>query len=88
MTPVHQTLIGLMMILIGVFKTWLHVGAVPVLYLTTCTGNTIAVSTGPTHVLAQAHCWGCYLFLAGLMVSAYAVYRAFKGRRSVAYQVD
>ncbi|MEL7040548.1 MAG: hypothetical protein AAGL90_03440 [Pseudomonadota bacterium] len=83
-----QTLLGLVMIAIGGVKTWLHVGSVPVLALQTCNGQTLQMSLDPSHGLLQAHCWGCYLVLAGLVVVGQAAWRAHTKRRTVAYRVD
>ncbi|MEM6652379.1 MAG: hypothetical protein AAF582_07230 [Pseudomonadota bacterium] len=83
-----QTLLGLVMIAIGSVKTWLHVGSVPVLALQTCNGKTLQMSLEPSNGLLQAHCWGCYLVLAGLVVVAKTAWRAHTKRRTVAYRVD
>ena len=87
MTPTHQSLLGLAMVLLGAVKTWLHVGSIPVLYLATCTGKTVAISTGQAGWFEQAHCWGCYMLVAGILVLAHAGLRQMQKRRSVAYGV-
>ena len=88
MTPTHQSLLGLAMVLLGAVKTWLHIGSIPVLYLATCTGKTIAVSAGQTNWFEQAHCWGCYMLIAGLVVVVHAAARQLQKRRSVANRMD
>ena len=36
----------------------------------------------------QAHCWGCYMFAAGLALLVWAFYRHVIQRRSVAVRMD
>jgi len=88
MTPSLQTLYGLVMIAIGSFKTWLHMGSVPILSLPTCTGKTLTLAVGPTGFFEQAHCWGCYMLAAGIALTVFALYRNFQKRRSVAPVMD
>lgn len=84
MTTNLQALLGAMMILIGGIKTWLHMGTVPLLSLPTCNGDALTVALGNASLFERAHCWGCYMFAAGLIVVALAAYDRFAKRRSVA----
>ena len=88
MTVLMQLLYGLAMVSVGGLKTWLHIGSMPVLSLTTCNGKTVTLSAAQTGLLEQAHCWGCYMFAAGLVVLVFAGVNAFKQRRSVTANVD
>lgn len=88
MTVLMQVLYGLAMIFVGGLKTWLHIGSMPVLSLTTCTGKTVTISAAQNGWLEQAHCWGCYLFAAGLVVLVFAGLNGFKQRRSVTANMD
>ena len=83
-----QAAYGLVMVLIGGLKTWLHMGTVPVLALPTCNGKTIAVQLSGQSWFEQAHCWGCYMFAAGLALLVWALYRHIIQRRSVAVRMD
>ena len=84
MTNYGTALIGAAMIVIGSLKTWLHMGSVPVLSLPTCNGETLTLAISQAGWFERAHCWGCYMLAAGLIVAAYAVYDRFAKRRSVA----
>jgi len=88
MTIYRQALLGAAMILIGSVKTWLHMGSVPILSLPTCNGKTVSIALGQTSWLEQAHCWGCYMLAAGLVMAAFAGWRAYAKRRSVALDMD
>ena len=88
MTTLMRLLYGLSMVFVGGVKTWLHMGNVPVLSLPTCTGKTITISASQGSWLEQVHCWGCYLFAAGLVVLAIAGVNAYKERRSVTAIMD
>lgn len=88
MTPVQHFLLGLTTMVIGAIKTWLHIGAIPVLALPTCTGKTVLMTAGGSSWLEQAHCWGCYAFLVGLMIALHAAFRQVQKRRSVALLMD
>ena len=88
MTSMMQALYGGAMILIGGLKTWLHMGSIPILSLQTCNGQTLEIPVGASNWFAQAHCWGCYMLAAGIIVTALAGYRAFEKRRSVASILD
>lgn len=83
-----QAAYGLVMVLIGGLKTWLHMGTVPVLALPTCNGKTIAVQLGGQSWFEQAHCWGCYLFAAGLAVLAWTLFRHLEKHRFVTSRMD
>jgi hypothetical protein len=88
MTNYRQAILGALMVFIGSIKTWLHMGSVPILSLPTCNGKTVSIALGQTSWLEQAHCWGCYMFAAGLVMVAVAGWRAFSKRRSVALNMD
>lgn len=88
MTPSLQALYGLLMVAIGGLKTWLHMGTVPVLALPTCNGKTLNIALSNASLFEQAHCWGCYMFTAGVAVMLYALYRQTQKRRSVASRMD
>lgn len=88
MTTLMQTLYGLAMIAVGGLKTWLHMGSIPVLSIPTCSGKTLTLPVSQTSWLEQAHCWGCYMFAAGLVVLGLATFRAYQQRRSVAADMD
>ena len=88
MTTRMQALYGLALMLIGGMKTWLHIGSIPVLSLPLCSGKTLTVGAVQTSLFAQAHCWGCYVFGAGLILLGIAAFGAFAKRRTVAAQAD
>ena len=88
MTTLMQALYGLAMIAIGGLKTWFHMGSVPVLSLPMCSGKTVTLSASQVSWFEQAHCWGCYMFAAGLVVLAVAAFNAQKQRRSVTADMD
>lgn len=75
MTKLHA-LMGGAMSLIGAIKMWFHMGSVPLLSLPTCNGEVLTISLGQSAWYERAHCWGCYLFAAGLAILvAYGVQR-------------
>ena len=81
----HGTaLIAAAMIVIGSLKTWLHMGTIPVLSLPSCNGETLTVAMSNASWLERAHCWGCYMLVAGLALLAIAVAEQATKRRSVA----
>ncbi len=84
MTNYGTALIGAAMIVIGSLKTWLHMGSVPVLSLPTCNGETLTLALSNAAWFERAHCWGCYMLAAGLIVAAYAIFERIAKRRSVA----
>ncbi len=84
MTTYWQALLSAAMMLIGGLKMWLHMGTVPLLSLPTCNGDTITLALGGTSWFERAHCWGCYMFAAGVIVAAFAACAQFAKRRSVA----
>ncbi|MHA7898347.1 MAG: hypothetical protein ACX94B_00680 [Henriciella sp.] len=88
MTTRMQALYGLALILIGGVKIWLHMGSVSVLSLPLCSGKTLTVSAGQMSLFEQAHCWGCYVFGAGLILVGVAAFGAYAQRRTVAAQTD
>ena len=88
MTTPMQALYGAAMILIGGLKTWLHMGSIPLLSLPTCNGETLTIALSNASWFEQAHCWGCYMLAAGLIVMAFAGYRELMERRSVAPSTD
>lgn len=83
-----QASLGLLALLLGGLKTWLHMGTVPVLSLPTCSGEMIEIGLGSRSLFAQAHCWGCYVFVAGLAITVLAMSRLWSQRRSVAVRMD
>ena len=83
-----QAVIGLFMLVVGGIKTWLHMGTVPVLSLPTCNGKTLELALGGSSWFEQAHCWGCYMFAAGLGVVLFTTYQQLQKRRSVALRMD
>ncbi|MEM7328378.1 MAG: hypothetical protein AAF437_06535 [Pseudomonadota bacterium] len=88
MTRVQELMIGLLMIALGGLKTWLHMGTIPMLALPTCTGETVFIAASRSSWFEQAHCWGCYMFVAGMLVAMHAGYRYIQKRRSVALIMD
>ena len=84
MTSYWQALLGAAMIVIGGIKTWLHMGTIPLLSLPTCNGETINIALSNASWFERAHCWGCYMLAAGLVVVGLAAYEEFAKRRSVA----
>ena len=85
MTNKAIALLGAAMIVVGGIKTWLHVGTVPLLALPMCNGETLSVAIGGANLFERAHCWGCYMLAAGLVVAAFSACLRFSERRSVAY---
>ncbi|MFN3214430.1 MAG: hypothetical protein ACE37M_15095 [Henriciella sp.] len=84
-----QAIFGLLMMGVGGLKTWLHLGTLPpVLSLQTCTGKTLNIGLAQANGFEQIHCWGCYLFLLGLALTAFAFFQIMKERRSVACHMD
>lgn len=88
MTTRMQAIISLLLMAVGAFKTWLHVGTVPILALTTCSGNAVTIELGSQSLLQQIHCWGCYAFTAGFIYALWLTYIHIQKRRSVALRVD
>lgn len=88
MSTYMQAAFGAAMILIGGLKTWLHMGTIPLLSLPTCNGNTLTVALSNASWFERAHCWGCYMLAAGLIVAAFAGYQELMKRRSVALLTD
>lgn len=85
MTQLMQALYGLAFLAIGGVKTWLHMGSVPVLSLPMCSGKSVIVSTSSASWFEQAHCWGCYVFAAGLIMVLFVAAKAVWQRRSVTH---
>ena len=83
-----QAVFGVLLLALGSVKTWLHMGTVPVLSLPMCSGETMTIELNQASWLAQAHCWGCYAFVAGMLLSLFALYRGIHKRRSVAVWMD
>jgi hypothetical protein len=83
-----QMMFGMMMLVVGGIKTWLHMGTVPILSLPTCNGKTLEIAVGGSSWFEQAHCWGCYMFAAGLGVISFVAYQQLQKRRSVALRTD
>ena len=88
MSTYTQAVFGLLKLIVGGIKTWLHMGSVPMLSLPTCNGKTLEIALGGSSWFEQAHCWGCYMFAAGLVIIALAAYQQFYKRRSVALGTD
>ena len=88
MTRVQQMVLGILLMAIGGVKTWLHMGAIPMLALPTYTGNTVLIAAQQTSWFEQAHCWGCYALLAGALMVLHASFRQVQKRRSVAPVAD
>lgn len=80
-----QAILGAVMMVIGGLKTWLHMGSIPLLSLPTCNGETISIALSNANWLERAHCWGCYMLAAGMIVALIAAFDQFSKRRSVAY---
>lgn len=76
------------MIAVGGLKTWLHIGTIPVLALPTCNGKTLNLAMSNASLFEQAHCWGCYMFTAGVAFILLGLYRQTQKRRSVALWMD
>lgn len=83
-----QTLIGAGLFLIGSVKAWMHMTASSVLSLPTCTGKNVLISVSNGSFFERAHCWGCYVAVAGLIVAAYGIYQYVRQRRAYALKVD
>ena len=88
MSTLMQSMLGAVMLIIGGIKTWLHMGTVPILSLPTCNGKTLEIAVGGSSWFEQAHCWGCYMFAAGLGVILFVAFQRFQKRRSVALRMD
>ena len=88
MTTSMQAPYGLAMIAVGGLETWLHMGSIPVLSVPMCSGKTLTLAASQTSLFEQAHCWGCYMFAAGLVWLAVACMTAHKQRRSVTANMD
>ena len=88
MSRVQQLMVGLLLMAIGGVKTWLHMGAIPMLALPTCTGKTVYIAANQASWFEQAHCWGCYALAAGAGIVLFAGYQALRERRSVAIRMD
>lgn len=83
-----QAVFGVLLMAVGGLKTWLHIGAMPVLALQTCNGKTMNVPLSQVSLFEQAHCWGCYAFTIGLGLVLFVVYQMMRERRSVAVRMD
>lgn len=83
-----QAILGVLLMALGGLKTWLHIGALPVLSLPMCNGKTVNVALSQASFFEQAHCWGCYAFTLGLGVFLLALYQVMRERRSVAARMD
>ncbi len=84
MTTYWQAILSAAMMVIGGVKTWLHMGSIPLISLPTCNGETITIAIGSANWFERAHCWGCYMLAAGLIVAAFAICDQMAKRRSVA----
>lgn len=83
-----QAIFGILLMTLGGLKTWLHMGALPVLSLPMCNGTVLNVPLTQGNFFEQAHCWGCYAFAAGAAVVLFSGYQALRERRSVAARTD
>ena len=83
-----QAVFGVFLMAVGGLKTWLHIGALPVLALPTCNGKTLTVALTEMSLFEQVHCWGCYAFTIGFGVFLFAFYQMMIERRSVAARMD
>ncbi|MEE2929262.1 MAG: hypothetical protein VX599_00965 [Pseudomonadota bacterium] len=88
MTTLMQALYGLAMIAVGGLKTWLHVGSVPAISVPMCSGKTLTLAASQPSWIEQTHCWGCYMFAAGLVWLTFAGMAAYTQRRSVTANMD
>jgi hypothetical protein len=88
MTTLMQALYGLAMIAVGGLKTWLHVGSVPAISVPMCSGKTLTLAASQPSWIEQTHCWGCYMFAAGLVWLTFAGMTAYTQRRSVTANMD
>lgn len=88
MTVFQQSITGIIMILIGGLKTTLHIGSVPMLELPTCSGAIITANLGNAGWFEQAHCWGCYMLVAGLLLCAFALFNRNWPRRTTFVEMD
>lgn len=88
MSRVQQMMVGLLLMAVGGVKTWLHMGAIPMLALPTCTGKTVYIAANQASWFEQAHCWGCYALLVGTVLILHAIFRVIQKRRSVALITD
>lgn len=83
MTQMMQTLYGLALLAIGSLKTWLHTGSAEVLSLPLCSGKSVTLSASAASGFEPAHCWGCYVFAAGLIMVLVAAANAAGLRRAM-----
>ena len=83
-----KAVFGILLMAVGGLKAWLHIGALPVLALTTCNGKTLNVALSQASFFEQVHCWGCYAFTLGLGIFLFAAYQMMRERRSVAIRMD
>ncbi|MEQ3747335.1 MAG: hypothetical protein ABNH53_14010 [Henriciella sp.] len=88
MTALMQTLAGVALFLIGSIKAWMHITAISVLSLPTCTGKNVLISVSNDSFFERAHCWGCYVAVAGLILAATGLYDMWQQRRGIASLVD
>ena len=65
----YPLFIGVLLLVVGGAKVWLHLNTGDVLTLDGCLGGTFSVPIGR----ASAHCWGCYVAAFGAVISAAAI---------------
>ncbi len=58
-----------MVVLVGAGKAWMHGNAMATLSVPGCLGQNFTIRLD-LPVWQQAHCWGCYLAIGGLIILA------------------
>ena len=68
---------GLAMIAVGLLKAYLHTMSTGVIHITTCLGRDVTLYAQGS-LWSNAHCWGCYMALAGVLVIVATVSRRLR----------
>lgn len=84
----YFTLVGAVLLLVGSIKTYMHLSMGSVIALPTCTGRNVLISVSQGSFFEQAHCWGCYMALAGLMVLGWTLLYDLQQKRTQAFNLD
>lgn len=88
MSVAQNGLASIFMLVVGALKTWLHVGSIPVLSLTTCAGKSVSLPLESNGIFAHWHCWGCYMVVAGLILAGRTVWLVWSARQAAAKLSD
>lgn len=78
--------VGLSMLAVGLMKAYLHMISAGTLHMTTCLGREVTLRTsGP--VFQNAHCWGCYVAVAGALVVGVAMFGRLRSTKAASLRV-